>query len=442
MTNRLAIIVLAGVVMLIAAPAGLWSAPLKDRLESSTLSFTSRYEYEGNDLSTDQDFYQYVTFNAAPRELIGGIFSASLYYRLAVDTDGDDGLYGTSGYEPYIEAEDLQQDVGDITHRLYLAYLEWATTDPRFSFRFGRQNVYSYRRFHVDGGRTKFALNEKLSFNAFLGRPVSFYWNIDEEAVLGGGGMELSLRRQHTQFTVDYVGSQEGGFEDDMIVVSGRNNSLGSFRVYASGRFLNGKPFKGIVEPAYRFDLLNLYLKVKYTGVFEEIEDMSFPLSPLAFPVGTLKPYDEFDASGTIEITSNGSLTLGGVSHETTGGDGLYNISYNRYYTYLSFSVMEKNLITLTAEVWDAGRDRTYDAYGSYSHYFGDTQANAGIRYERLRYDYLRERLATDVWVYYAGFTTPVMSKIHFSADFSAEDAQWFTGTNYRVSASLRLTPW
>jgi hypothetical protein len=399
------------------------------------LTLTSRFRLKSDDYAEDQDFYQYLRVHTDSVALGNGTVRFSAFARFADDIDGEqDNNWNSKQYYSQRDILDTELEDNDWAPRLYHGYAKFDGVVKNTVANLGRFYLEHLNTFQIDGADVTVKPHEMVEVYAFAGRPVSYYYDLDEDNLYGLG---IALNYQErTKLSAEYVRLDVEDMDDD----------------YTKAKFIqiipNGTVMLGYtvlndaatVDADLNYEIVKTgtIVSLEYEGLQDEIDnEKSYVVNPLTY---TLLPESKYDKYGISAYQAFLDHFVVGLSYKTKAVDGEENFD-NRDYSRISgkFDInglpTPNTYISFSADKWnisstDDNDDNDKVQYGlQLSQKINDiTDIWFGTSFGRYEYDYINDKRKDSVRSYYIGGQVQPSEMLSFMADLSREDTEFYDG--------------
>jgi len=398
-----------------------------------SLSLTTRFTYQDNDYAIDQNIYQYLRMNYSDAELGSGTVSGAVFARVGKDIDGKRGdHWRDSYYYFYNDTLDVEERENSASDRLYHAFLKFDNVVKGSAITLGRLYANHIDTYQLDGADVNVKmLDEKLSVSAFGGRPVSYYYDTDDDMVYGAG-VELKPYETITIRGV-YTYLDVTDDETDLVKIRGdlQKGNVSGYAEYGSADS-NGY-YK--VGGTFRIPSTKTSLTIGYQELLDEIgteDGGGYVTNPLTYSLLPYGKYKKVRMKLSQGITEN--LVAGvGTEIKTADTENLTNRSFNRYNAYIDLVRFptENTYISINVDYWDVDSNTFSDSNKSTT--FGlqatqiisdDLEVWAGSSFERFEYDEEDNQVKDWIRTYYAGGQYSLTGHLSLTANVYMEDSE------------------
>jgi len=412
------------------------------------LTLTSRYRLKTNDYADDQDFYQYVRLRNDGTKLGEGTVKVSVFARFADDLDGDSGRdWGSDSYYVQRDILDTELDYNNWAPRVYQGNVILDGVLKNTKLTLGRMYLSHMDNYQLDGGDLTVQAGDHVTMYAFGGKPVSYYYDLDDDRVYGGGGV---LEFQNTKVRAEYTRLDIEDIEDD----------------YSKFRIDQTLP-KGVVSLMYTLldgmDTVNAdftyelpsgtIVSLGYEGLLDDVDDHdnTYVVNPLTYTLLPESKYNKYEISLYQSFLEHFAA---GISYEQKDVDGDENFDNRNYKRYQGkFDIIglpsDNTYISLIAEVWDIeGTDSSDDnsriQYGArVSQKLSEAvDVWLGTSFNRYEYDYLNDTRKDSVRSYYVGGQYQPTEVFCILVDLSMEDTEFYDDMDDDLQKSYTAEIW
>ncbi|WP_022849611.1 hypothetical protein [Limisalsivibrio acetivorans] len=399
------------------------------------MTLTSRYRLRSSNYADDQDFYQYLRAHTDATELGNGTMRVSAFARFADDIDGEQNNdWSDSQYYYHRDALDAELESNDWAPRLYHGFVTLDNVVKNTVITAGRFYLDHINTFQLDGADASVTVMEKVEVYAFGGKPVSYYYDIEDDRVYGGGVKVTPL--DGTTVAVEYANLDVSDIEDDYArarltqLIPNGNISV-EYEALDESKTLSA-------DATYEIAATKTIVTVSYKGLLEEVEEGetdSYVVNPLTNALMPEEEYSLYKLSVYQGISNFAALGLGTDQKSVSGDEGFTNRSYSRFYgNFDIFGIPTENTyISFKMDLWNVDENDMADEnekiqYGiEISQRINDSMdVWLGSSYNKYEYDYVNDTRKDSVRSYYIGGQYSPTDYLSFLADVNIEDTEFF----------------
>lgn len=413
-------------------------------------TLTTRLRLKSNEYADDSDVFQYIRMHTDEAKFGNGTIKLSLYGRLADDLDGYADKDWSEEKYYYAQSDILDAEQGDdaVSGRLYQGYVQMDGVIKNTSVKFGRLYLDHLNTFQVDGGDAGVVINDVASVYAFGGMPVSYYYDLDDASVYGGGAyVKLS---ENTKVQAEYTQIDNGDYTDNYTkvrvvqVIPGGSILLGYELLNDAGTYS--------ADLDYAVAPTGTIISVGYKALTDDItSDKTYVTDPITYALADQSRYSKYKAAVYQPFLK---YFVAGVSYEVKEVDGEENFDNRNYKKYgfkfdINGLITEDTYISFTVDKWDIeenteASDNNRLMYGmQLSQKLGEAiNAWIGTSFSRYEYDYLSDTLKDSVRSYYVGSEYQATDNFGLIVDFSREDTDFYDDVDNELSENYILEVW
>jgi hypothetical protein len=405
------------------------------------LGLTSRWVGRWSDLTSDQDFYQYVSAGLRPVPLgrpdptapagkrvptVGGAF----LFRFAQDVNGSprDPLR-SRGADPFRDVLDAELDRHDFAPRVFTGYLEANDLVPGSRLRVGRQYVFHTGAYQLDGGEVTMALGERAEAYAYGGAPVSYFTDRGGTVLAGAGGAVRPWPRGRVE--IEYTHAEADSEQNDLVTLAAEQRLARGVSLGARFRELGTDPWDVSLRLGALLKPLATTARFRYRQVLSDIHDAAFPVAPLTAVLGPERRLVNVMLELTRPVTTGLEISGGAQAQEVPGPERFATRDYQRIFGRLDLLELPWRgaFVTPSIDHWRTGNEETTGFGVRWTQVVSSRlQTWVGTDHARFLYDYLRREQRENVRLYYAGALWRPHSGVDLAFDFEAEDNAIPTG--------------
>ncbi|QAR34014.1 hypothetical protein EP073_11540 [Geovibrio thiophilus] len=413
------------------------------------LTLTSRYRLRTNDYADDQDFYQYLRVHTDAVKLGDGTVRFAAFARFADDIDGDHKKsWGDNYYYYHRDALDTQLGYDDWAPRLYNGYAQFDGVIKNTVLNVGRFYLSHQNTFQLDGADASVKLGEMVEVYAFGGKPVSYYYDVDDDTLFGGG-INVKVMEQ-TKIGAEYVRLDVTDIDDDYTKFR-LDQAIPNGNLVLAYTLLNDAATVN-AEGTYEIVSTGTILTLKYEGLTDEVDyENSYVVNPLTNTLLAESKYSKYEAGVYQAFLKNFAA---GLTYETKAVSGTENFD-NRDYSRIKgkFDIYglpsENTYVSFSVDYWDVKNTPDSDdnerlQYGvQVSQKVGRTMdVWAGTSFSRYEYDYINDRRKDSVRSYYIGGQYQPTKILSLMADLSMEDTEFYDDVDTSLDKNYTAELW
>jgi hypothetical protein len=413
------------------------------------LSLTSRYRLKTNDYADDQDFYQYLRVHTDAAKVGNGTVRFAAFARFGKDLDGDNEKdWGDSDYYYHRDILDTEEDFNDWAPRLYHGYVTLDGVIKNTVINIGRFYLSHQNTFQLDGADATVKVTDMISVYAFGGKPVSYYYDLDEDRVYGGG-INVNLM-ERTKVSAEYARLDVSDIDDDYSKFR-IDQSIPNGNVAVSYTLLNDAGTVNL-DGTYEIVATGTIITAAYEGLQDEVDsENTYVVNPMT---NLLLPESKYNKYGISAYQALGSYFAAGLAYEqkSVDGDGDFD---NRDYSKIKGKLdiyglpTENTYISFGAELWeidgtDSSDDNSRVQYSvQISQKVGETMdVWLGSSFSRYEYDYINDTRKDSVRSYYLGGQYQPTEIVSFLADVSMEDTDFYDDLGDSLDKNYTAEVW
>jgi hypothetical protein len=413
------------------------------------LTLTSRYRLRTNDYADDQDFYQYLRVHTDAVKLGDGTVRIAAFARFADDIDGDHKKsWGDEYYYYHRDALDTQLGYDDWAPRLYQGYAQFDGVIKNTVLNVGRFYLSHQNTFQLDGADAEVKLTDAVSVYAFGGKPVSYYYDIDDDNLFGGG-ININVL-SNTKIGAEYVRLDVTDIEDDYTKLR-IDQMIPNGNIVLEYTQLNDAATVN-ADVTYEVVQTGTILTFGYEGLMDEVDyDNTYVVNPMTNALLAESKYNKYEAGIYQAFLDHFAA---GVTYEqkgVTGDENFDNRDYSRIKGKFDISGLpsENTYISFSVDYWDVKDTADTDdnerlQYGvQLSQKVGRTMdVWLGTSFSRYEYDYINDKRKDSVRSYYVGGQYQPTKILSFMADLSMEDTEFYDDIDSDLDKNYTAELW
>jgi hypothetical protein len=404
---------------------------------------------KSNEYADDQDIYQYIRMHTDEMELGNGTLKLSTFGRIADDMNG----YADKDWEDRYfysqrDALDTELENNDLAPRLYYGYAKFDGVVKNTSATLGRFYLEHLNSFQLDGADANIKVTDMINVYAFGGKPVSYYYDLNDASVFGGG---VAVNYQdRTKITAEYSRLDIEDIDDDysmfrLVQFIPNGSILLDYSILNDTGTLEG-------NIDYEMVTTGTIITLGYKGQYDEADSgKTYVVNPLTYALLPQSKYNKYSASAYQAFLKYFVI---GANYETKIVDGEENFdnrNYNRYGVKFDVNGLpsEHTYISFSADKWDVDSNSSSDD-NSRIHYSLHIDQELteelgvwiGTSFSRYEYDYSLDKRKDSVRSYYIGGEYQPAEIFSVMIDLSREDTDLYDDVDSDLETSYTAELW
>lgn len=334
---------------------------------------------------------------------------------------------------------------GDLTGKLYDAYVDAHEVDSLEVLRLGRQQLWETPEFVVfDGVRVETeALGPGIELGAYGGLPTHFYESSSSgDLVAGvfgrarpwkGGRVRLDWMHLEDEYRL-------GSYDNDLLGVNvwqtlGKQLTLEGEYTRLEERDRDARLTANYVDRAS-----DLSLQVSFYRLLEEQRDFALAADPFFASLQELSPYSQVGLLASKAVTESLDLDVGVDVRrlDDSSDEAEFNHEFEHYFANASFSDLGRDdlSLTLTADYWEDDQQDVSTWGADLTHQIdAELRGSLGSYYSLYKYDLFLDSERDDVRTYYLKLRWERSKALRWDAAIEYEDDDLEEYTTMRLGA-------
>lgn len=410
-------------------------------------TLTTRLRLKSNEYADDSDVYQYVRMHTDAAELGNGTVKFSLFGRIADDLDGYSDNNWSSNYY-YAQRDILDAEDSSISGRLYQGYVQFDGVVKNTVISLGRVYLNRMNTFQIDGGDAGINIMDAATVYAYGGKPVSYFYDLDDASVYGAGGT-FNLT-EDSRIQVEYTSVDTGEFEDEMTQVR-------FVQVIPRGTVMVGYESLNDADTYsadidYSIEKTGTILSLSYKVLTEDIEgDKTYVTNPITYALADQSKYSRYKASIYQPFMKYFVAGLNYEAKTVNGEENFDNRNFKKYGAKFDVNglITPDTYLSISADQWvveetDKTSENNRAMYGfQLGHKVNDAvDVWAGSAFSRYEYDVMTDTRKDSVRSYYVGCEYQPMERLGVMVDLTREDTDFYDDLDDELSENYIIELW
>lgn len=413
------------------------------------MTLTTRLRLKSDEYADDQDIYQYIRLHTDSVKLGNGTMKVAAFGRFAKDINGDsDKEWSDNYFYSQRGILDTEEDMDDYAPRLYHGYVQLDGVVKNTKANIGRFYLEHLNTFQLDGADVTAKINDMFSVYAYGGRPVSYYYDLDSDSVVGGGAVfnykgRTKVEAEYASLDVQDIDDDYSKFRVVQFIPGG--SLVAGYTVLNDAGTVN-------LDFDYEFAKTGTIVTIGYEGMNDTVDsDKTYVVNPLTY---TLLPQSKYNKYSASVYQAFAKYFAAGFSYETKNVDGTENFDNRDFDKYgVKFDINglphPDTYISLTADKWnvnstEGNSDDNRIMYGCQIGQKVTEQVDvwAGSSFGRYEYDYTTDKRKDSVRSYYVGGQYQPLETLSLMLDVSREDTDFYDDVDSDLSKNYMVELW